>query len=242
MKSNYFLWLGDAQENRTKEIKAARDIQRLWRGYNARKYIEWLNLQATDIKRVWRGYKGRIAANERKFYKVVEIESAFYNSTATLIQKVWKGYSSRKSIQDYYSRKKYINFVTGKALDLNEDVEAEMAGYTQYLSDQKAKKDAKEFEKLTASMHHLQSTFSQKGVFNSVYGEQYSTTAYGIPLEDHIHENTMNELQARKTMKRRLKSERKKMRSTMDATMEAKEQDMDYTNSSTRKGNLNVVR
>lgn len=232
--SNYFQWVGNAQESRKSEIASCVDIQRTWRGYNARKYIAFLDLQATSIKRVWRGYKGRQRVSQRKFEKVVQIENAFYDSCAKVIQKVWRGHASRKNRQDYYSRKKYIDFVTAKALDLNENVDQEIAGYTQYLADEDERKQSREFEKITSSMHHLTSTYTQKGVFNSVYGEQYATTAYGIPLEEHIRESAHNELHARKTMKKQMKRDKKRM----DATLEAKEQEDEAT--LRRSGRLNA--
>jgi hypothetical protein len=60
------------------------------------------------IQRVYRGYAGR-----KQFTKLLiklnkDIRMDYYNSQATLIQKVWRGYHSRRTIFDYYGRKKYL--------------------------------------------------------------------------------------------------------------------------------------
>jgi len=232
--TNYFMWMSEANSNRSKEMYAVIVLQRMWRGYNARKYVNFLHAMATEFKRIWRGYKGRLRAKERARERVCEMEEAFYNHCATNIQRVFRGYRSRKDKHNYYQRKKYINFVTGKALDLNQEVIAEMSLYEKYLNEKQEREEAREFEKVTAGMHHLTSTFSQKGVFNSVYGEEYATTAFGLPLEDHIYENTMNELYKRKTMKQRAAKETRRAK----RTQEAKESEDETT---IRMGQLKVV-
>lgn len=224
-RANYFLWTRDAADSRDGEIHAISSIQRAWRGYNARKYLAYLHMQATEIERVWRGYLGRSKAKHLKYEKVLAIEKAFYDLCATRIQSVWRGYISRKLKQDYYNRKKYIEYVSDQAAELREKVEEDVGSYKAYLAQKKEEEEAKQFASITANIHHLMGTYTQPGIYNSIYGEQYATTAYGIPLESHIHENTMNELQKRKTTKKQLHREARRQHKAKTQEHEAKEED-----------------
>lgn len=225
MRANYFLWTREAAESRDNEIAAILSIQKAWRGYNARKYLGFLNAQATDIERVWRGFLGREKAKHIKYEKVLAIERAFYDLCATRIQSVWRGYISRKLKQDYYNRRKYIDYVSEQAAELRGNIDTEMGTYRSYLAQKKEDYEAKQFASITANIHHLMGTYTQPGIYNSIYGEQYATTAYGIPLESHIHENAMNELQKRKTVKKQVEKEKRRMQKARTTEQEAKEED-----------------
>lgn len=223
MRANYFLWTQDAAVAREKEIAAIGSIQKAWRGYNARKYLGFLNAQSTLIQKAWRGYLGRSRFSHIKYEKVLSIERAFYDLCATRVQCVWRGFISRKLKQDYYNRKKYIEYVSNQAADLRSNVENDIGTYRAYLAQKKEDEDAKQFASITSNIHHLMGTYTQPGIYNSVYGEQYATTAYGIPLESHIHENAMNELERRK-MEKTMRKEARRQRKVKSQEQEAKEE------------------
>lgn len=186
MTEAYFERQRATEEERKRETEAIVDIQRVWRGYNARKYIEFLNLQATDIKRVWRGYKGRERAKDEKANQITQAETDFFGAMATNIQKVWRGYYSRKRIQDFYARKKYVEGVTQNSELLQRNIAANLAQERLYQMEQQNLQESQEFMELTAHLHHLLGTNHIPGVFTSPYGEEFATTAYGQPMEDHI--------------------------------------------------------
>jgi len=178
------------------ECEAVVNIQRLWRGYNARKYIQLLHFNATEIIRTWHGYKGREYVHWVRHQRLTDAERAYYDQMATQIQKVWRGTLSRQNKQDYYQRKKYIERVTVQSQKLLATNEVNQAKLDQYLQEQAEEQKGKEFVGITEDLHHLVGTKQIPSVFNSSYGEEFSTTAYGIPLESHIRENASNKIHA----------------------------------------------
>ena len=174
---------------REKETTAVGIIQRSWRGFIARKYIDYLNNEALQIERVWRGYRGREAAGEKRRTQVQEEERAFFSSMATIVQKVWRGYYSRKMKQDFYARKSYIQHVSNKGFELQDQIERDLEREAAEAELRREQAEGQEFTQITENLHHLISTEAIKGVFTSPYGENFATTAFGIPMETHIKDS-----------------------------------------------------
>merc|ERR1740117_2309989 len=160
-----------------------------------------LHFRATEIKRIWRGYKGREAARWVKHQSLTDAERAYYDQMATQIQKVYRGRLSRQQKQDFYRRKQYVDHVTAQSAKLTAANEANVAKLKEYLQTEAEEQKGKEFVAITQDLHHLVGTSHIPGVFNSRYGEQFSTTAYGIPLESHIRENVSNKIHASNQLK-----------------------------------------
>eukprot|EP00658_Telonema_sp_P-2_P002911 TRINITY_DN11071_c0_g1_i6.p1 TRINITY_DN11071_c0_g1~~TRINITY_DN11071_c0_g1_i6.p1 ORF type:complete len:174 (+),score=28.22 TRINITY_DN11071_c0_g1_i6:118-639(+) len=84
----------------------------------------------------------------------------------------------------YYERKAYLGTVAIKDQNVREVSEAIAERMyeerTQVLDEQ----EREEFETLTSDLHHLKSTSSIPGVFNSPYVEPLK--AFGVPMEDHL--------------------------------------------------------
>lgn len=197
----FFEWTRGSATEADLEMQAITDIQRIWRGYNARKYIVLLNFYATKIKRTWRGYKGRERAHWIKHQSLTDAERAYYDQMATQIQKVWRGALSRQKKQDFYQRKQYVKHVTSQSEKLVAANEINQAKLKQYLQEQAEEQKGKEFVGVTQDLHHLVGTEHIPSVFNSRYGAEFSTTAYGIPLESHIRENASNKINASTQLK-----------------------------------------
>lgn len=182
----------DAEEHRTHETAAAIKIQRLWRGYIARKYLAFLHEQATTIKRVWRGYRGRLLARAMREYEKEVMYQDYYNTMATKIQKTFRGFLSRKHIHDFRRRKKYIQTVTSKGEQLNRTLSLEAEQRAKVVEIEKQNRQAKQFEALTERVHYLLSTSAIPGVYHSSHGEQFHKSAFGIPMDDHLRESAHN--------------------------------------------------
>lgn len=197
----FFEWTRASSAQAETEMEAIINIQRTWRGFNARKYVAMLHFRATEIKRVWRGYKGREAARWVKHQSLTDAERAYYDQMATQIQKVYRGRLSRQQKQDFYRRKQYVDHVTAQSAKLTAANEANVAKLKEYLQTEAEEQKGKEFVAITQDLHHLVGTSHIPGVFNSRYGEQFSTTAYGIPLESHIRENVSNKIHASNQLK-----------------------------------------
>ncbi len=135
------------------------------------------------MQRLFRGYRGRKRAAAAKRAVEDRENKAYFDYMATKIQKVWRGYSSRKNIQDFYKRKRYIQAVNEKSAKMMYELD-QLEEYNQEtLRREKERAMAAKFASLTSNMHHLISTKTQPGVFNAA-GAQ--TTAFGIPIEEHI--------------------------------------------------------
>lgn len=187
--AKYFEWTRNSMEALATETKAIVEIQRVWRGYNARKYVAFLHYQGTEIKRVWRGYKGRQYAAWVRRERMTAAEQAYYDSMATQIQKVYRGRQSRKEKQDFYRRKNYIQQVTQQGKQLVQDSDQYNTALKAQLDAERERKRIEEFSEITGNLHHMVSTANTMGVFNSPYGAEFATHAMGVPLEEHIRTN-----------------------------------------------------
>lgn len=224
------------------ERTAATSIQRLWRGYNARKYIAYLHDQATEIERVWRGYVGRNITHVRSKIRKTHLEKKFFDAMATVIQKIYRGYRSRKDKQDFYGRKDYVATVTKKSAVLNQHITRNIANLNDWLEDKRVVEEAKEFTELTENLHHLLGTRNRPGVFRSAIGPEFHTTAYGVPLEDHIVEAFENRQEAQRRQgyldkQQKLERRSKKQTRAMKQIQQAQILDREIQNnmSSTKK-------
>lgn len=189
-----FAWMRATTAAAEKETAAVTEIQRIWRGYNARKYVGLLHFNATEIKRVYRGFKGREKAHWVRREKMTAAEKAYYDSMATQIQKVYRGRLSRVQKQDFYRRKAYVEHVTQATKKLSQQVDSAVDQLNKKLAEDEEVRRDKEFVKITEDLHHLVGTSAQASVFSSPYGEQFSTTAYGLALEDQIRTNASQKI------------------------------------------------
>lgn len=185
----YFRQHRETEESRTEEIGAVGSIQRLWRGYVARKYIAFLHSEATRIKQTWRAYQGRLRAKEVKRQRVLTAETGFFNAMATIIQKLWRGYFSRKRKQDFYARKAYLSHVTLTSNQVQRDIDESLQREFEVRTIEHQRREAQEFTNLSENLHHLLGTKHIHGVFNSPYGNEFSATAFGVPMEKHIKDS-----------------------------------------------------
>lgn len=192
-------------------------LQRMWRGYNARKYVGILHFNSTEIKRVWRGYKGRQAARLQRQRQLTNAEKAYYDIMATQIQKCYRGRLSRKQKQDFYRRKKYVDHVTRQSHALASDIDQNIGNLKQMLQEQEEEAKSREFVKATGDLHHLVGTKQIPGVFSSPYGEEFATTAYGLNLEAQIRDNVSAKIQASDALKATRPPKRQNKTQTMSS-------------------------
>lgn len=214
----FFQHQNEVENNRDEETDAIMSLQRLWRGYNARRYIAFLNKEATHIERTWRGYVGRQRAHDTRRAQVLAAETRYFDAMAVLIQKVFRGYRSRKRRQDFYARKRYVASVTMNSHQLKGHIEDNLAAEARRKEEEKQEADAAEFALLTENIHHLLSTASQPGVFQSPFGPEFASTAYGIEMESHIRDAWENRALAQKQERKRAKEEQGDVLKTIKQT------------------------
>ena len=93
---------------------------------------------------------------------------------------------SRQDRQDFYKRKRNIERVTAKSAQLQEAVVDYEVNQRAFEEEKATEEEAKQFEGMAQQLHHLLGTSSIPGVFTSPYGASFETSAYGIPMEDHL--------------------------------------------------------
>ena len=158
MKKQYFL--------------AATLIQAAWRGWQQRKYIQFLHNSATIVQSAYRGFKGR-----QQFQLIVKkardkMRTDCYANMAIRIQSRWRGYFTRKYTHNYYARKTYLDSV----LRRNAEVREALAQYLESQQEEKERENRRcdEQEKLLQArrLHYMRSTYQINGVFASPWFPQ----------------------------------------------------------------------
>lgn len=129
------------------QSEAARDIQRVFRGYVGRKYVKerYRKRMVVKIQRLWRGVKGRAIADRLYLDKCVTtiqrnvrmwLDKRWYhrkriqwNWAATRIQTVFRGWSIRLALQRMMRQKCYKDITSWMALLNAEEVQLDMDIY-----------------------------------------------------------------------------------------------------------------
>lgn len=169
-----------AEQQRQEEYHHAVVIQAWYRGCRSRRYLSELNEMAIKMQRVWRGYSARKVWREMVATEVDKLKSTHYNGMATRIQRAWHGFFSRKYIHDFYALKAYLRGIEEKNEEqrrqANEAWERENnrllavqeeEGHNRLLADAKSK-------------HHLISTLTIPGVFNNPNRHQPEEMEYRL--------------------------------------------------------------
>lgn len=198
----YFDKLRQCESNRLIELNASISIQNYFRMHQLRKRFHLLNHSATEIQRIFRGYQARnyVKYEVRIKHKIKE-QQLFYDQMAILIQKVFRGYFSRKYFLNFYARKQYIQQITHKSNKLLNELRDQ---YEKNMETQKRMEEmqkAEKFDKLIGNLHHLLSTKRIKGIFKSPFGNEFSATAYGISMEKHIQQKFHQQFESKYYLK-----------------------------------------
>lgn len=180
-----------ADESRELETNSGTNIQRLWRGQRMRAVVSRMRTACIQIESIFRGYLGRrvarCQADERDDYE----GSAGLHFFAMLCQRSFRGYYSRRYTHDFAARKAYIQSVVEKGEQLRQQLNEQ---YERQLVEEQFKAERKrcdEFKKVTRNLHHLVSTHSIPGIYNSPYDPE-PPTVMGIRLETHLTSGVKN--------------------------------------------------
>eukprot|EP00002_Diphylleia_rotans_P035621 TRINITY_DN7790_c0_g1_i5.p1 TRINITY_DN7790_c0_g1~~TRINITY_DN7790_c0_g1_i5.p1 ORF type:complete len:328 (+),score=66.93 TRINITY_DN7790_c0_g1_i5:127-1110(+) len=168
------------------EFRAAIDIQRFVRGCFARGRIHHKHRAATKIQKVFRGYVGRKIVHQKVNEAQQRNRRSFFNKMATQIQKIFRGFYSRKYLHDYYARKHYIDAILKKNDATLENLRHHATELDEMEKERAREEHEKSVHQITAKMHHLLSTKTTAGVFNSPYQRDSPPTVLGIQMEEQI--------------------------------------------------------
>ncbi|GAV02331.1 hypothetical protein RvY_12914 [Ramazzottius varieornatus] len=90
------------------ENAAATKIQCAWRRYKAWTMVQYWQQCAKTIQKLWKGYEARKKLRQMKIKREHQKLIANLDKHATVIQSAWRGYSTRKNILDFCARKRYL--------------------------------------------------------------------------------------------------------------------------------------
>lgn len=183
------LWFSNcqtAEAARPTETAACTRLQAAWRGRTTRVLIAFWAYHLLIMERVTRGYLGRQKARRAAIERDTALQRAYFDALATTIQLRFRGFHSRKYLHNYYARKAYVDAVVQKGEAVRVQLQQRLD--TQVM-EQTAEQEATGREtvnRLATRLHHLRSTASCSGIYNSPYHIGYHPTAFGVPVEDHL--------------------------------------------------------
>lgn len=193
-----------ANESYELERKSIVSIQRLYRGYQVRSWIQYQTVFAIEIQRIYRGYRGKMKAQREQIIKLQNRHDALINYFVLQIQRISRGFVSRRNKFDFYKRKSYINGVKEKGDFEREVTKLHIKQQMENIAlEDDMKKDGK-MKTFASNLHHLLSTQQIRGVYNP--NPQYipNPTLKDIPVEQHIRQSVRDLLRAKGITKRGL--------------------------------------
>jgi len=141
---------------------------------------------AITLERLYRGHLGRLAFEVKQEERDAQTRRAFWDCNATLVQKLWRGFHSRKHAHNFYLRKAYLTSVMTRGLEVRSELEAHYRSMSELEESKMEHEKIERFENVIGSLHHMLSTASCSGVYNSPYNLSNPQTAFGLPIESHL--------------------------------------------------------
>ncbi|XP_065144863.2 spermatogenesis-associated protein 17 [Paramisgurnus dabryanus] len=169
IKEQYFIRNRIAEEHRKRENQAAVKIQSWFRGCQVRGYLSHLHKNATSIQKIWRGFIARKLFRHRLKAAYFIMKIHFYKKMAVKIQKRWRGYYVRKYIHNYYARKRYLEGLTRKNNQIRRDLEEFAELQRRERERITLEKEEREKNIQAQRLHFLLSTKQCPGVYNSPF-------------------------------------------------------------------------
>ncbi|RLN54108.1 hypothetical protein BBJ29_009384 [Phytophthora kernoviae] len=181
--------IDDAAEHADTECKAATHIQSLFRGQRVRAAATCQTDAELMISRVYRGHLARQRCKKLRGDMETSHRRAVLDFYAVVIQKLARGVHSRTNRLDFRKRKAYIGELATKGDQMRRMLEEKLRDQQEHeqITSQKAARD--ELVKVTQDLHHLVSTRTIAGIYNSPM-QPASATSFGVPVETHILENS----------------------------------------------------
>jgi hypothetical protein len=139
-----------------------------------------------SLSRTYRGHRGRleyVATQENDFAR---LRREFWDNTAMMIQKIFRGYFSRKNVHNFYLRKSYLETIANKGEGVRRELDHHFTVMQKEAQNRQEEARIDEFEKVVGNLHHMLSTASCRGVYNSAYHQPTQATMFGLPVEEHL--------------------------------------------------------
>jgi hypothetical protein len=139
-----------------------------------------------SLSRTYRGHRGRLEYVQTQEMDFARLRKEFWDNTAMMIQKIFRGYFSRKNVHNFYLRKSYLETIASKGEGVRRELDHHFTVMQTEAQNRQAEARIDEFEKVVGNLHHMLSTASCRGVYNSPYHQPTQATMFGLPVEEHL--------------------------------------------------------
>ncbi len=185
--NNYYYSLNQLEKYKYTELTAAITIQKNSRRFLCTKRFTLLRRVSLEIQRNFKGFLARAQHKQSVKDLSNDMNKDFYGYHATIITRFFRGYLCRKSKLDYHERRKYLQRIKQK----NEETLAKLQEYSkavQYHQERQKEEDQrKAFNIVASNLHHLVSTKTIPGVYNTPnIPEEAKPQAYNSDIETHL--------------------------------------------------------
>ena len=177
-----------AEALRDRETRKAVRLQSAHRGRALRLEVAEWNAMALLIERCTRGHLGRQQARRLRIGRDTKRQRSFFDALATTVQKRFRAYHVRKYRHNFYARKAYVASVLRKGDQVCEDLRTRMDEQVREALETQELQARERVNSLSKRLHHLRSTATCAGIYNSAYHLGQQPTAFGVPVETHLRD------------------------------------------------------
>eukprot|EP00629_Pelagomonadales_sp_RCC1024_P017503 CAMPEP_0119264350 /NCGR_PEP_ID=MMETSP1329-20130426/3453_1 /TAXON_ID=114041 /ORGANISM="Genus nov. species nov., Strain RCC1024" /LENGTH=339 /DNA_ID=CAMNT_0007264111 /DNA_START=397 /DNA_END=1416 /DNA_ORIENTATION=+ len=145
-----------------------------------------MRLVCVEVQRVFRGHIGRHITRSKALARANYEDLAIFHYHAIMCQRTFRGYYSRRYRHDFNARKNYITSVVSKGDALRARLERARLDQIVHEAEMTEAEKQQAFKQICQHLHHLVSTKSVPGVYNSPYEQDHAPCALGISIEEHL--------------------------------------------------------
>jgi len=186
VEAAFYAKTAQAEAARLSETAAAVKLQATWRGRTTRILHAYWTEHSLLVERVSRGHLGRQKARRARIERDLLRQRAYFDVFATQIQLRFRGFHSRKYLHNFYARKAYVTAVVQKGDEVRSRLQQRLEEQVAEKTSEQEATGRETVLKLASRLHHLRSTASCAGIYNSAYHVGYHPTAFGVPVEEHL--------------------------------------------------------
>lgn len=174
---------------RPKEIDAALKIQSAYRMWRHRRVYRTVRNAVVHMQRIYRGHMQREYVKELRKRAELSFERAVYDYYATCIQACFRGYRVRRSVDDFYARRRYIQMTVDASSKVREMAAQMMEERSQSMMEKHQRQQEQLYKRATAKLNHMTSTASVSGIYRRPMELTSTQTVYGTNVENDIRRN-----------------------------------------------------
>jgi len=186
VEESFYQRTAAAEAARSVEEANCTRLQAAWRGRTTRVLVAFWAHHGLIIERVTRGHLGRQRGRRLRIARDIGLQRDYFHAYATTIQLRFRGFHSRKYLHNFYARKAYIDAVLHKGDAIRTQLQHKLDEQVLKRTAEQEKSGRETVNRLATRLHHLRSTASCAGIYNSPYHIGYHPTAFGVPVEDHL--------------------------------------------------------